>query len=196
MVSFATTTDEVKRIDLTFLRKAGYLCGWTRRSISWSYGDRPSGSVTAEFSVIEYEDDHYMELDYKIRSGPTEEWRPLKYRVPLVYTLCPFGGRRWWFICPNTRCRRRNRVLYECGDYFVCRKCTRLLYESQKYLRPDLKLFDDLFKAERFERNLKRRYYRGKPTRKYRKYLKLTRGMGWQEQAAAFGRMEEMLLGK
>jgi hypothetical protein len=65
------------------------------------------------------------------------------YSVRIVATPLPWGGVRWWFICPlvvNERpCGRRVGKLYlpGGGKYFGCRHCYNLTYtscqESHKY---------------------------------------------------------------
>ncbi len=47
----------------------------------------------------------------------------------------PFGGRRWYFVCP--RCRRRCRALYVpfATHALACRLCHRLTHESQRLNR-------------------------------------------------------------
>ena len=56
--------------------------------------------------------------------------------IPLTKTRPNFGGQRWWFICPLTvngvACGRRVRKLYlpPGGQYFGCRNCYDLTYES------------------------------------------------------------------
>jgi len=187
---FTATTQDVRHIDMVFLRKQGYLRGFVRRSIGWKCGDRSTGSLMAEISVC---DDPYMLLDYRTRSESGAQWRSMRYRVSLDSTSCPYGGVRWWFRCPNKRCNKRVRILYAHGDYFVCRGCAGLWYESQKYVRADLQVFEDLSKAKRLERSLKRRCYAGEPTRKYRQYLKLIRGMNYKEQAGVY-KLDEMLI--
>lgn len=176
---------------MKFLRQAGFLSGWTRRSISWTCRGQPSGNITVEISTT---GDHpYILFDYKVRRNG-EEWRDVEYKTVLEKTQCRYGGFRWWFRCPNTKCNKRVRILYCHGDYFVCRKCSGLWYDSQKYIRPDLRLFDDMFKAEDMERDLRRRYYAGKPTRKYRRYLKLIRGMSFEEQMGMYRQLDELLI--
>jgi hypothetical protein len=56
------------------------------------------------------------------------------YWVDLDTTPCYYGNKRWWFICPNTNCRRRCRILYMApgSDYFLCRICQNLTYRSQQ----------------------------------------------------------------
>lgn len=68
---------------------------------------------------------------------------PMDYRVKLTATELPWGGSRWWFMCPLVRrgawCGRRVVKLHlpPDGRYFGCRKCYDLTYtscqESGKY---------------------------------------------------------------
>jgi hypothetical protein len=59
-----------------------------------------------------------------------------EYRVSLTTTRPPFGGLRWWFLCPllvSARpCGRRAGKLYlpPHGQYFGCRRCHDLTYTS------------------------------------------------------------------
>lgn len=170
------TTQESKRIEMKFLRKSGYLCGWAYRSIAWTCRGEDTGNILVKINTDTYQGGSYMELDYKIRSRGEEEWRPINYRVTLVSTPCRYGGKRWWFICPNTRCNRRNNVLYSYGDYFVCRKCARLKYESQRY-SGKYAFVSRILDADEYAMTLKRWYYRGKPTRKHRKLIRMRHGM-------------------
>jgi hypothetical protein len=52
--------------------------------------------------------------------------------IEYTSTKCHFGGERFWFICPY--CSRRVSKLYlpPSGDYYACRKCHNLTYESCK----------------------------------------------------------------
>jgi hypothetical protein len=178
------TTEAAKRIEMTFLRKSGDLNGWSWRRLSWTYMGEPSGSLTAQICTGSDGNNFYMELDYRTRSWSEEEWRQMKYKVILQSTPCRYGGRRWWFICPNTHCRRRNSILYQSGDYFVCRKCAHLKYASQEY-SGKFNMLHNLYDIEDYERTMKRWYYRGKPTRKHRRLIKMTRGMNESEMLNA-----------
>jgi hypothetical protein len=69
----------------------------------------------------------------------------MDYRVNITPTPLPWGGLRWWFICPLTvngrHCGRRVGKLYlpNGARYFGCRRCYDLTYtschESHKYDR-------------------------------------------------------------
>jgi hypothetical protein len=54
--------------------------------------------------------------------------------IPIVWTKCPRGGRRPWFLCepPGRYCGRRVALLYSGGELFACRRCYGLAYESQQ----------------------------------------------------------------
>lgn len=56
------------------------------------------------------------------------------YWVPFTSTPCYFGGKRWWFYCPNNNCGRRCRILYQApgSGHFACRVCQKLTYQSQQ----------------------------------------------------------------
>ena len=51
--------------------------------------------------------------------------------IPLMGVPLPFGGFRWYFVCP---CGKRVVNLYQPGAWgeFACRYCHRLVYASQR----------------------------------------------------------------
>ena len=51
-------------------------------------------------------------------------------RVEMTTTACHLGGQRHWLICSG--CGRRVAVLYAPGSRFTCRRCSSLVYASQK----------------------------------------------------------------
>ena len=73
----------------------------------------------------------FLHLYYTITRADGQQ-RHLDYPVPLCTTPCYFGGRRWWFRCPE--CGRRCRILYlpPKQDRFACRTCHHLTYRSQQ----------------------------------------------------------------
>lgn len=83
--------------------------------------------------------DGKLVLKYKItrsQYGGEDELTEVDYGIDLETTPCNFGGERWWFRCPlvknGTPCERRCFKLY-CppgGDYFGCRECYDLTYQS------------------------------------------------------------------
>lgn len=59
------------------------------------------------------------------------------YRVTLDTTRPPFGGVRWWFICPSTGQRVAKLYLPNGGTIFAGRCAYRLAYQSQRSTRVD-----------------------------------------------------------
>jgi len=116
-----TTAEEVKRIDIRFMKKHGYLSSG-RRSMSWSSGGESSGSI----QYIIYSD--CMILDYKFRRSGGD-WEQVKQTINFNETACNYGNTRKWFLCPN--CNKRIAVLYGVDKLFLCRHCYNLPYGSQ-----------------------------------------------------------------
>ncbi len=104
-----------------------------RSSGLWVWMDEDGNRVASiGYSASQYE----VELNYTLSPGEEEE-QTLRYRVPVVWTPCTFGGERPWFVCPNVRCGRRATKLYLYGSYFICHRCTGLGYQSQREDRSD-----------------------------------------------------------
>lgn len=171
------TVESVKSLTIPILKKYGYLEKEKPRwgNISWSVCDRPNGNV----SVFVDADNTALNLRYQLTDLPdSDEKKNQDYNVPLITTPCHFGGVRYWFSC--IICHQRISHLYLAGKYvFACRKCWNLTYESrnaggwQKRLGtiksdPELREF---CRTKRF-------YYRGKPTKSYRRYIRYQRQ--WQ----------------
>ncbi len=61
----------------------------------------------------------------------------VEYVIPLLWTVPPFGGLRWWFQCPNTRRRCCKLYLPNGGRRFLARRTYRLRYRCQVESRED-----------------------------------------------------------
>jgi len=59
------------------------------------------------------------------------------YWIGLTTTLQPFGGRRWWFICPQTGRRAAKLSLPNGAFTFASRQAYRLSYRSQRETKHD-----------------------------------------------------------
>jgi hypothetical protein len=178
------TTDETRAISMSRLREWGMLCGLSgQRSIIWSQHGRETGKIGV--CVDTFSDTPNIKFHYNSRSGPTEEWQEVKYSFPLEKIPCRFGGYKWYFICGLSRngvyCGRRVRMLYEIGKYYGCRHCARLSYDScnqSKRFRSGMwRILSQGWKSEDYYlQKVKRRFYKGKPTKKYRRFLAIERG--------------------
>jgi hypothetical protein len=58
--------------------------------------------------------------------------------VALYSTPQPFGGVRWWFLCPLTGRRATKLVLPRGGHRFACRRAWSLGYRCQRSGKLDL----------------------------------------------------------
>jgi hypothetical protein len=98
-------------------------------TITWTWSNGRSSSIG--FVVNGPSEHPRVNLHY--RWADRED---LVFPVRLEATLTPFGGRRWWFVCPiiinDTACDQRVGILYlPPGEkYFGCRKCHNLTYRS------------------------------------------------------------------
>lgn len=101
-------------------------------TITWSetYSGRSVASVGYEANLIG--ERGWVRLHYTTTDYWTGEKTRHDYRVEVVTTPQPFGGRRWWWVCP----RRGDLVskLYQPagGGIFASRKAHRIAYHSQR----------------------------------------------------------------
>jgi hypothetical protein len=163
--------DGLKKISTAFLKKHGYFHGWRSGTMTWTSGwDEKKDSVSIQV------DDNYLRIVYTQTDRDKDEKKDFDYKIPITTTPCRYGGNRHWFTCPMSRsgkyCGRRVGVLYKNGDYFACRHCYNLTYSSQNQ-GGRYKGFVSIPDIEKAEAEVKRYYYRGKPTRKYRRVMRL-----------------------
>lgn len=109
-----STTESQHRIDIRWLKKQGYLRPGKFGSLSWSRGDKKTGSIGFRMEADR------MFLNYRHRPHDGE-WENVVQTVSFDRTPCNYGGHRSWFLCPQ--CCRRVAVIYGAGKYFLCRHC-------------------------------------------------------------------------
>jgi len=134
------TVEDCKSISISFLRKNGYFASLWPQGIVWT---NRVGEETASMTVMVHtsQDESYIRLIYTMTERNTGKEAHFDYKVDLVTTPCNLGGVRWWFICPLSRngvyCGRRVGVLYRAprADYYGCRHCYDLSYESRNGCR-------------------------------------------------------------
>lgn len=119
-----TTIEQVKRIDIRYLRKMGVLGSHSNGSLSWSINEKPNGQV--DFVCYPTQ----IQLSYNFRRSPSKTWESVEQTIQLVETGCHYGGTRYWFQCPG--CMRRVVILCGHDKYFLCRHCYQLSYTSQQ----------------------------------------------------------------
>ena len=131
--------DEVRSIDILDLQckdvfSKGSALSWTT---SWSRNGEVVASISYRVEAGENGPSGLCFI-YTITDNYSGEKKDYNYIIPVVSTPCHFGGKRWWFICPlivNGRsCQRRCRIVYmpPGSEYFGCRECHQLTYESRQ----------------------------------------------------------------
>lgn len=117
-----TYAEEVKKIDMRYLKKQGLLKAGYSGSLTWTTNGEPSGDIR----YVMWENE--MRLLYKFRQNGGE-WESVDETISFNETPCQFGGFRKWFTCPS--CKKRVGILYGLSKNFRCRSCYGLAYESQ-----------------------------------------------------------------
>lgn len=174
--SFRDNFNDLLKFSLADLKRHGYMVGWHSASLTWSRNGNKRGTINIGVNLNCIKPGNYIQLDY------TVDGQPMSYRIELLQLPSNLGkGQVWYFICPLTG--ERCRTLYQVGKYFASRKAQpETLYECQMYSKyyrwldktfgPELKLdnlYDEVYK--RFAK----KHYRGKPTPKMKKVLKMKR---------------------
>lgn len=172
-----TEADGLKKIEASFLNKHEYFVGWKSGTITWTSGwDDHKSSVGVEGSTMN--GGNYLRIWYTQTDNYTQEKKDFDYKIPLTTTPCRYGGKRYWFTCPwyknGNYCGKRVGVLYKDGDYFACRHCYNLSYSSRNS-SGIFRMYGNITipDVDRAREKVKRTHYKGKPTRKYRRYLKM-----------------------
>lgn len=135
------TTDDYHQLDMLVLMKNQYIlpCGEQSGSLYWRRGKETIASISYQSNTAG-EHPHLRVMYSLEKSGER-----MDYKITLSKTHPPYGGVRWWFLCPILGCGRRVRVLYM-RKYFACRHCLKLTYQSrneaehERYLRKAQKI--------------------------------------------------------
>ena len=78
------------------------------------------------------EGEGYIRLHWTSTNRWSGEKRQCENHITLTTSPQPFGGRRWWFVCPRTG-RLATTLHLPSGAYaFACRHAYRLAYRSQR----------------------------------------------------------------
>lgn len=136
-------------IDLALLLRKGWMrdgCEGRAHRLTWSWGHDSSSSISYDYDLTD-PDNASMTLSYRQKRFG-EDWRDRKQHIRLVYTVPPYGGRRWWMTCPVRGHRVGKLYLPGGGDIFAGRKAWRLGYRSQRLASRD-KVFERLFSLQR-----------------------------------------------
>lgn len=172
------TVEAQKRITTKYLREHNYLTGHTSGYISWNWGGTETGSCNIETDVSPGKE--YIRFIYTGTDSNGDK-KDYDYKAGLTFIKCNYGGRRWFFVCPY--CKKNAGVLHLGGSGFACRHCYNLTYNSCNENRRGLGgVMDKLLRAEALEKKITKRFYKGQYTKKYRRYLSISRRIPDKEQ--------------
>lgn len=169
--------DDLYQVSVAFLNKYGYFdVFWKSGTVTWSRNGEKTGNISIQAALGDNE--QYVRFSYTQTDNSSGEKTDLDYKIPLTTTPCYFGGKRYWFTCPwyvsHIYCGRRVGVLYLSGKYFACRHCNDLSYSSRN-LSGISKTAGQVISEpylEELRQQVKREYYAGKITKKFKRYLK------------------------
>jgi hypothetical protein len=74
----------------------------------------------------------YVQLRWTSTNQRSGEKRQRENHITLTTSPQPFGGRRWFFVCPRTGEKAQKLHLPSGADTFASRKAYRLGYRSQR----------------------------------------------------------------
>jgi hypothetical protein len=179
-------------LDTQWLKNHDYFCGYRSGGITWTWGWTGNQSSIG-FTVDTSCNFPKIRFQYSLKHWSDKEKKQMDYSFPLVKVPCNLGGYRWAFRCVlvhnGVYC---GRVVYKLflsnSDYFGCRKCMRIVYDSQRKSGGSLqflgKVIDMERKAKELYRQIHKWTYQGKPTKKALKYQQLVNQIPSLDQMA------------
>jgi hypothetical protein len=179
--------EEVRAIDMLDLQREGVFKN--RAGVNWTSSWSTNGAVVASVSYrveVDGGKPRGLRFMYSITNNNSGKKQDYSYVVEVTSTPCNYGGERWWFICPlivdGRACRRRCRIIYlpPGSEYFGCRECHQLSYESRQRHRE--KFFEEFEKPRRIAESAQEQLAR---VRSWEKKEKL-----WFQFARASARIE------
>ena len=128
------TVESGLSLNLSRLFKTGWLKpgAWTSGTLRWSIVGTGEETASMGFKSRLGEEEGYIRLHWTSTNRWSGEKRQCETRITLTTSSQPFGGRRWWFVCPRTG-RLAARLHLPSGAYaFACRNAYRLAYRCQR----------------------------------------------------------------
>jgi hypothetical protein len=174
--TFPTLYDEVKTVEISFLKKHGYLKTDQIKSGTTTW--RTNGQKTGVVSILVNmkETIPYIEFDYKCNN------EPINYKVSIIDIPSNLGkGTVYLFQCPRTH--KLCRKLYLAYTYFLHRSAFKgCMYECQtqsKKIRGYNDVLGAYFKSDQYYSQLYKKHFKktygGKPTKKYLRLIEQVR---------------------
>ena len=121
-------------LDIALLRRAGLRAGIVA-TISMNWTCSWDGELPVELRIdARNSEAASIEVRHVTRDS---ERREISYTVRLTTTRPPFGGLRWWFLCPSRGQRCAKLFLPNGGRYFLSRAGYGLGYACQRGTKAD-----------------------------------------------------------
>jgi len=189
--SISFVEDYRKTIDVIFLKKHWYLDGAINNKswiLTWKVNGEEIWNISIEVkrsdkvgqngtNIENYQRLLSLRVYFTQTDRNTGESKDFDYNILLATTPCNYWGLRYWFICPCwwNRC---GKLYLQNNWYFASRKTLWLKYEDQNQShrwRYFNKYMWYEYEAEELYKTIKYRWRNGKPTRKYKRYMRLMR---------------------
>jgi hypothetical protein len=128
------TVESSLTLDLQRLFKTRWLKAGARTSglLQWTLVRTGEVTDSIGFQSDLGEQTGYVQLRRTSTNQRSGEKRQRENRITLTTSPQPFGGRRWFFICPRTGEKAQKLHLPSGADTFASRKAYRLGYRSQR----------------------------------------------------------------
>lgn len=200
MYATKSTEQDSLCLRMQWLKKNGYLCGYKGGGITWTWGFDCKSSISF---IVDTMDSPEIKFQYTVTNQWSGEKKDMNYSFPLIKVPCNLGGFRWAFRCSlhknNRYCGRLAYKLYKApgSNYFGCRKCMSVVYESQRDCGKKFEYFGKILKLEKkyheLYESIHKWHYKGMPTKKVVKLKRMENQMPSIEEKERF---ERYLLGK
>ena len=98
------TVESGLTLNLPRLFKTGWLKpgAWTSGVLRWSIVGTGEETASMGFEARLGEGEGYIRLHWTSTNRWSGEKRQCENHITLTTSPQPFGGRRWWFVCPRT----------------------------------------------------------------------------------------------
>jgi hypothetical protein len=128
------TVEDGLTLNLPRLFKTGWLKpgASTSGTLRWSIVGTGEEIASMGFEAHLGEKEGHIRLRWTSTDCWSGEKRQCENRITLTTSPQPFGGRRWWFVCPRTGQRATRLHLPSGTPVFACRSAYRLAYRSQR----------------------------------------------------------------
>jgi hypothetical protein len=145
--------------------------------LTWKREEGPSNRIEVMTTWDDMKKTGTLRVVFTMTDKETGEIEALDYEIPLVATSCQFWGKRWWFLCPKSWNRCAKLYLQENG-IFASRKSLGLKYSVQNIGKRQRQfntiIGPDSSELDALARSIKYSHRQDRPTRKFRKYEKIS----------------------